>query len=44
MNILRTLIRHLALVLALAAPLCALATNSGEHRNLLPTEVVPWVG
>jgi|JI8StandDraft_2_1071088.scaffolds.fasta_scaffold01963_5 PRTRC genetic system protein C len=30
--------------LSLTAPLCALATNSGEHRNLLPTEVVPWVG
>lgn len=30
--------------LSLSPPLCALAKNSGEHRNFLPTEVVPWVG
>ena len=30
--------------LTLSEPLGALAANRGEHRILLPTEVVPWVG
>ncbi len=30
--------------LTLSGPLSALAQNCGDHRILLPTEVVPWVG